>query len=1121
MTAAHPCRIYIRHKGQNKTLDLDDRDFVIGRSNRLRACIESQDISREHLRVEIIADKLWITDLASTNGSYYDRKRLEPKVSTPYEGGEVCIGPLNEGVYLRFELEGLALTKDNPPDPLRAEASRIIELPKRPQNAEGTKTQISRAGLAKAPSNPPANVPPLTHSPPPALHSAPVAPAVHGANALKPVASQQVDSDAPPKIELAYSNKTIDAQEVIIRQKRKEIQQLEDNFLAVEQRLRDLQFEKAKVENVVRKIAEKEAEEKKLSERIRAHTDQEFKLQETIQKLEKERVQREEEARDLKNTVADWKKQSHEALEAFQIEKAQIQDRIANHQKEEDEARTNKTKAIDDLELTVKDSEYQKKKWKLELETLEAEIGLRKSQLQKDVETLEEQRRQTSESVLELSKQQQAYATQVGELKLEETKLKTSMEQILSRTESLQKDIEVQEAQLKTLSDSERQAKAELERAVKETEVLRFEAKAEVEKQKRESQLYSDRTRAEADDYSSKTRKETEEWDKTRRDRVELELSTKISETDLDLRHKRVTTEKQAQDRILQSEQQAKELIEDAQRKSTSLRTEAEQYKAQTLSEAQTAAEQIRQQSNIYLNDTKQQADLYAEQTRLSAEKAAQRVHTDAALEISQKRSESDQYVQNAKLQADQYVVATRSQADQYGQSVRAEADQYALGVRSKVDTDYQIAVQQGRDEAQKLLVEAENQKNDLVNKANQYAQETRAGADDFVAQKLKAVQTQMDQWISDAQTRAKELREGAEQEAQTRHKETEEWVNEIRNKVETEMELHRGKIEAELREREQKMLQEIQDEKGEWDQEKAKHLEKQQREHEEAQKVWRREFEDLKQREIQAFQVWKVEQEKAHHAKIQADVESFAHVVANDVLAELQHTGQSTFGLPVLLGALEKYIFNALVNDSMRKGTYNPERKSNARNFWVKALITVSALVTIGLIVKAAPQYLEQKYANRHEMARANTEEFLARIREARREQLDLNLEHRKEFQSSYLLNVLHNDAYLAIKQDPEVIKKWTIDVNDFFIKELQLDDRAIVQFITLEQSLLRELGEQRKVLNKLNYDVTIRQMKLVEQDKVEQMWVLLGGKEQWERMRAFERTYYEKQLEGLGELK
>jgi hypothetical protein len=150
-----------------------------------------------------------------------------------------------------------------------------------------------------------------------------------------------------------------------------------------------------------------------------------------------------------------------------------------------------------------------------------------------------------------------------------------------------------------------------------------------------------------------------------------------------------------------------------------------------------------------------------------------------------------------------------------------------------------------------------------------------------------------------------------------------------------------------------------------------------------------------------------------------------------------------------------------------------------------------------------------------------AENAQFMKDLREQRERMLALHLEPKAEFQEAYVDNILYNPGYLAMKQDEAIQKEWTAVLSKFFFEELLLDDRKVVNFIPIETALIRSLSDVNQVLNTANYEVNLKKMRQLEEEKQSELWIAAGSKENWQKLRMKEARFYAEKVKSMGDLK
>lgn len=373
------------------------------------------------------------------------------------------------------------------------------------------------------------------------------------------------------------------------------------------------------------------------------------------------------------------------------------------------------------------------------------------------------------------------------------------------------------------------------------------------------------------------------------------------------------------------------------------------------------------------------------------------------------------------------------------------------------------------------------------------------------------------------AETNAKETVEVAHLEANRIVDEGNKRVQGERETAMSEIQRLRTSTENELREREQKLLSDIaQDRKeaeevilkdrGDWKIEHEYLKNKAIKDYEAATKVWKDELSRTKEKDAESLRLWLASEEKKVRSRLSTDMDSFVHQVSSRALTEIPQDHTKTVEVGALLSTLENSLRNALTNQASEHGSFNPNLKQQKKTFWKKTAATAAGLVATVLGFIYAPPFVSAQLARLKIENKQQNDQFMREARDQRERMLALQIESRSEFQESYVDNILYNPGYLAMKLDEKIKEEWTVVLSKFFFEELLFDDRKVVEFMPIETAMMRELADTNKILNKRNFDVNLTQMKAAEQTKTEEMWLLVGGRDNWAKLRATEREFYEK---------
>jgi len=78
MAARVALRFYNRHDSEKRIFmaEIESDVFTIGRSTDCQVCLDDEDVSRHHARIERSGNRWTITDLGSTNGIVIEGQRI-------------------------------------------------------------------------------------------------------------------------------------------------------------------------------------------------------------------------------------------------------------------------------------------------------------------------------------------------------------------------------------------------------------------------------------------------------------------------------------------------------------------------------------------------------------------------------------------------------------------------------------------------------------------------------------------------------------------------------------------------------------------------------------------------------------------------------------------------------------------------------------------------------------------------------------------------------------------------------------------------------------------------------------------------------------------------------------
>lgn len=116
--------------------------------------------------------------------------------------------------------------------------------------------------------------------------------------------------------------------------------------------------------------------------------------------------------------------------------------------------------------------------------------------------------------------------------------------------------------------------------------------------------------------------------------------------------------------------------------------------------------------------------------------------------------------------------------------------------------------------------------------------------------------------------------------------------------------------------------------------------------------------------------------------------------------------------------------------------------------------------------------------------------------------------------FRDSYTENLINTEGYSKMKSDPTLQKKWEYQLKDHFSKTPNYDERKVLLFVSAENLLIRELSLRAEKLTAQNQEYEMRKMQNLENNELQKISEIVGGRENLHRIQQLEKTFYEDHL-------
>jgi hypothetical protein len=302
------------------------------------------------------------------------------------------------------------------------------------------------------------------------------------------------------------------------------------------------------------------------------------------------------------------------------------------------------------------------------------------------------------------------------------------------------------------------------------------------------------------------------------------------------------------------------------------------------------------------------------------------------------------------------------------------------------------------------------------------------------------------------------------------------------------------------------------------WEAETRAVVEKFQSEQAASVKAWNEEVRTTKERDLQDIRLIRATEEQKMREVITDHRVRFAKQVSASALAKI--TGADASLKPVMTG-LENELIRSIEDYARGEGYQMESHEVSQRKFIRKTIAWTAGSVAVLFGLIYGPGFFAKKIDVLKAENEAANAQFMKDLREQRERMLALKLEPKSEFQETYVDNILYNPGYLALKQDEAVQKEWTAVLSKFFFEVLLLDDSKVVNFVPVETSMIRALADVNQVLNTANFEVNLKKMKQIEEEKQADLWIAAGSKDNWVKIRKREAEFYAAKAKSIGDQK
>lgn len=393
------------------------------------------------------------------------------------------------------------------------------------------------------------------------------------------------------------------------------------------------------------------------------------------------------------------------------------------------------------------------------------------------------------------------------------------------------------------------------------------------------------------------------------------------------------------------------------------------------------------------------------------------------------------------------------------------ESDLIISQAKAKAQADYMALIEKSKqdlaDKEESLLSHAKNQANDMVEKATNEAQKIDAQAKKINDEMVAKAEAKADKIFKDSQARADELRDRAQSEYQKLVKQAETEADKI-------------KVNA---------IQ-IMDEK-------------------------KKDFVELEKKRIRkSSDLLKSELNVLLYSKLKLYLKEDNEDYLARVKTSLETAINSSMLNEVLENDEEMY---AMLDDQVLK------QQQKSKNYW--RYTVPSVMVSLVVIYFAVPFFTKQIKDKSREVASMTKQEAVERVKKKEEESKEAFFEffdpkRTAEFKDNYTDRVLYTEKYAELVLTKDYREEWILELQNFFVDELELSENALVPFISQEANMIRELIDQSKKINGKFIEQGIAKMRDIEADFIKKLKSHLNKDSDFKKINNFQKKFFLKKV-------
>jgi pSer/pThr/pTyr-binding forkhead associated (FHA) protein len=197
------------------------------------------------------------------------------------------------------------------------------------------------------------------------------------------------------------------------------------------------------------------------------------------------------------------------------------------------------------------------------------------------------------------------------------------------------------------------------------------------------------------------------------------------------------------------------------------------------------------------------------------------------------------------------------------------------------------------------------------------------------------------------------------------------------------------------------------------------------------------------------------------------------------------------------------------------RLGLVDPSSRLRAKKYWIRVGIVGSVIAIIALTFTIFRDDVNRVTASAVDQMKERSAESDAYVRQVQKERIAKAQYHPYQdnrFRETYTDNILFLKNYAEMTEDKDYQSKWVLEMNRWFQKEFEMNEKVIVQFAPIEASLHQELIKLRSYINPSFEKEGIDRMREAEVSAVEELRRILGSQARYRRFRVFQEHFFQK---------